>query len=349
MSVAEGYSKTSRVLRLIRPGALIGLLLTASAAASAEPGIQTPSIFDPRSTPASGIVDYSNLVLGICFAIFVIVMALIAITVVRFRRRPGDDDREPPQIYGSNQLELAWTVVPIIIVFVLSLVTVRTIFALQIDEKPPGWMPVTAVGHQWWWEFQYPERGFTTANELHVPVGRATFLTLQSADVIHSFWVPQLAGKTDVIPNRENHMWIEPQVPGLYVGQCAEFCGTQHANMLLRIYVHTPEDFERWARAEAREAAAVPAAAAGRDVFLTTACINCHTVRGTVANGRFGPDLTHLMSRQTLGAGVAPNDSDHLKQWLIDPDHLKPGALMPAMGLDTQAIDQLVAYLETLE
>ncbi len=323
--------------------------LWAQAAAAEDPAIRTPSIFDPSSTPALGILDYSHLVLGICFAIFVIVMVLIAATVVRFRRRPGDDDREPPQIYGSNQLELAWTVVPIMIVFVLSLVTVRTILALQIHERPQGWMPVTVVGHQWWWEFQYPEHGFTTANELHVPVDRATFLTLESADVIHSFWVPQLSGKTDVIPNRENHMWIEPQVPGLYVGQCAEFCGTQHAYMLLRIYVHTAEDFARWAKAEAKDAAVTPGVAAGRDVFLTTACINCHTVRGTVANGRFGPDLTHLMSRQTLGAGVAPNNADHLKEWVMNPDHLKPGVLMPAMGLDARPIDQLVAYLLTLE
>jgi cytochrome c oxidase subunit 2 len=327
----------------------LALLLGAAASASAEPTVTTPSVFDPRSTPAWAILDYSHLVLGICLAIFVVVTILIAVTVIRFRQRPGDDGREPPQVYGSNQLELAWTVVPVIIVFVLSLVTVRTILALQIVERPSGWLPITAVGHQWWWEFEYPEQGFTTANELHVPTGRATFLALRSADVIHSFWVPQLAGKTDVIPNRENHMWIEPEEPGLYVGQCAEYCGTQHANMLLRVYVHTPEDFERWARAEALDAAEDPSVAVGRHVFLSTACINCHTVRGTVANGRFGPDLTHLMSRETLGAGVAPNDPKHLEEWILDPAHLKPGALMPAMGLDEQAVDHVVAYLSSLE
>jgi len=340
---------------LTRTGLVSGFLFVAAAASAAEPAIQTPNIFDPSSTPAIGIAEFSHLVLGICAAIFVLVMGLIAVTVIRFRHRPGDDEREPPQVYGSNQLELAWTVVPIIIVFVLSLVTVRTILALQIDEQPPGWMPVTVVGHQWWWEFVYPEYGFTTANELHVPTGRAAFLSLRSADVVHSFWVPQLAGKTDLIPNRENHMWIEPQKPGLYVGQCAEYCGTQHANMLLRIYVHTPEEFERWAVAEARDAAdgpaaqEDPAAKAGREIFLTTSCINCHAVRGTVANGRFGPDLTHMMSRATLGAGVAPNDAAHLKEWLLDPAHLKPGVLMPAMKLEEKAIDQVVAYLMTLE
>jgi cytochrome c oxidase subunit 2 len=344
--------KRSALMRAVTSrgvGPTIVLLLSGAAAAFAEPQVTTPSVFAPRSTPASGIFDYSHLVLGVCLAIFVLVTALIAVTAIRFRRRASDDDREPPQLYGSNQLELAWTVVPVIIVFVLSLVTVRTILALQIDERPSGWLPVTAVGHQWWWEFEYPEQGFTTANELHVATGRATFLTLRSADVIHSFWVPQLAGKTDVIPSRENHMWIEPTEPGLYVGQCAEYCGTQHAHMLLRVHVHTPEDFERWARAEARAASEDPAVAVGRDLFLSTACINCHTVRGTVANGRFGPDLTHLMSRETLGAGVAPNDPKHLAQWIVDPAHLKPGVLMPAMGLDEQAVDHVVAYLSSLE
>jgi cytochrome c oxidase subunit 2 len=325
------------------------LTLLPLAVSVAEPEVRTPSIFDPSSTPAHGVLELSYLVIGVCFAIFVLVTVLLTVVTIRFRRRKDDDDREPPQIYGSNQLELAWTVVPVIIVFILFFVTVRTILAIQVDTRPSGWMPVSVVGHQWWWEFEYPEQGFTTANELHVPVGRATFLSLRSADVIHSFWVPQLAGKTDVIPNRENGMWIQPEEPGLYVGQCAEYCGTQHANMLLRIYAHAPEDFERWARAEARNAAVVPAAAAGREVFLSTACINCHTVRGTVANGRFGPDLTHLMSRKTLGAGVAPNDAEHLRAWLESPDHLKPGALMPAMGLEAPALDALVTYLRTLE
>ena len=309
----------------------------------------TPSLFSPSSTPAHGIAEYSHLVLGICLLIFTVVMGLIAVVTVRYRVRPGDDGREPPQIYGSNQLELAWTVIPGIIVFILALVTVRTILALQVEERPEGWMPVTAVGHQWWWEFHYPEHGFTTANELHLPAGRATFLTLQSADVIHSFWVPQLAGKTDVIPNHENQMWVEPERPGLFVGQCAEFCGMQHANMLLRVVVHEEQDFQRWARAQAQDAAALPAVAEGREVFLRTACINCHTVRGTAANGRFGPDLTHLMSRETLGSGMIPNDARNLRAWVEDPEHYKPGARMPAMGLNDRKLDALVQYLASLE
>jgi cytochrome c oxidase subunit 2 len=323
--------------------------LIAPPASASDSIITTPAIFDPSSTPAHGIVDYSFLVLGVCAVIFVLVTVLLAYTAIRYRRRADDDDREPPQVYGSNQLELAWTVIPVIIVFVLSLVTVRTIYALQIDERPAGWMPVTVVGHQWWWAFEYSEFGFTTANELHVPVDRATFLNLQSADVVHAFWVPQLSGKTDVIPNRENHMWIEPQRTGLFVGQCAEYCGTQHANMLLRVYVQTPEEFARWAAAEARDAVEAPGVEEGRGLFLSTACINCHTVRGTVANGRFGPDLTHLMSRATLGSGVVGNDAANLKAWVANPDHFKSGVLMPAMGLDDRDLVAVVAYLMTLE
>jgi len=323
-------------------------------AAAAEP-VQTPSIFAPSSSPAHQIQEFYSLVLGLCAAIFVIVAGLIVVAIVRFRERPGDDDREPPQVYGSNQLELAWTVVPIIIVFVLSLVTVRTIAAVQIDKRPEGWMEVVITGHQWWWELEYPGQGVVSANELHLPVSsaddpRPVFLTLRSGDVIHSFWIPQLAGKMDVIPNRENHLWLAPEKTGLFVGQCAEYCGTQHAHMLLRVYVHTRQDFERWVRDQREPASApTPDVLSGSEIFQRTACINCHTARGTVASGRFGPDLTHLMSRDTLGAGAAPNDPENLRAWVLDPDHLKPGVNMPAMGVEGPELDALVAYLLTLE
>ncbi|MFP8881523.1 MAG: cytochrome c oxidase subunit II, partial [Myxococcota bacterium] len=202
-----------------RSGGLMGVAiacavaaLAMSAGAAVEPevqnAIQTPSIFDTSSTPADGIAEYSLLVLGICAAIFAVVAGLLVVTVVRFRARPDDDGREPPQVYGSIQIELAWTVVPMLIVVILGLVTARNILALQIDDRPEGWLPVTVIGHQWWWEFHYPERGVITANELHLPVGRAAFFDLESQDVIHSFWVPQLSGKTDLIPNRTNHLWM---------------------------------------------------------------------------------------------------------------------------------------------
>ncbi len=315
--------------------------------------IQTPSIFAPASTPAFAIRELSFLVLAIVTLIFVVVAGLTVYAIIRFRRRPGDDGREPPQVYGSTQIELAWTLVPFLIVVVLFLTTTRYIFAIETRAPAVNALEITVVGNQWWWEIRYPGLGIVTANELHVPVSdpaepRPTFITLQSADVIHSFWIPQLAGKTDVIPGKTNRMWIDPRTPGTYVGQCAEFCGVQHAGMLLSVTVHPKEEFARWVAAQQAAAVDVPGVRAGRDVFTSVACINCHTVRGTPANGVFGPDLTHLMSRATLGAGVAPNTPQNLRAWVNDPASLKPGALMPAMKVSGDELDRLVAYLVTL-
>jgi cytochrome c oxidase subunit 2 len=197
-------------------------------------------------------------------------------------------------VYGSTQIELAWTVVPFLIVIVLFLTTARYIFAIERHPAPPDALEITVVGNQWWWEIRYPGLGIVTANELHVPVSDAarptpTFITLESADAIHSFWIPQLAGKMDVIPGRRNRTWVEPRTPGTYVGQCAEFCGVQHAGMLLTVTVHAQDDFARWVAAQQAVAADLPAVRAGRDVFTSVACINCHTVRGTPANGRGQP------------------------------------------------------------
>jgi cytochrome c oxidase subunit 2 len=306
------------------------------------------SIFAPAGAPADAILTLAMLVLAITAGIFLVVGALLVYCIVRYRRRPGDDDREPPQVYGSNPVELAWTVIPILIVLVLITTSTRTTYEIQAAVPPPGALHVRVVGHQWWWEFQYPELGVTTANELHLPARVATYLTLESADVAHSFWLPRLAGKTDVIPNRRNVKWLTPWEPGTYVGQCAEFCGTQHAHMLLRVDVHPPDEFEKWVAAQRLPAVQNPAVAAGRRIFEATACVNCHTVRGTDADGHFGPDLTHLMSRATIGAGVAPNGPATLRAWVTDPAHLKPGVLMPAMQLPEPEIDQVVAYLVTL-
>ena len=312
------------------------------------------NIFRPLSTPAQAIREVSFLVLAICAGIFLVVGGLLAYTVVRFRQRPTDDGQEPPQIYGSNQLEFAWTVIPIVTVFVLFLATARTIYDVQGAAQPADALNVTVVGHQWWWEIRYPNLGIVTANELHVPVSessqrRPTFLKLESVDVAHSFWVPQLAGKTDVIPNRENRMWIEPTRPGTYVGNCAEYCGLQHAHMLLRVIVHTGEEFTKWVAEQKQTPADDPQVRAGRDLFFSTSCISCHTVRGTQAAGTFGPDLTHLMSRETLGAGTVPNTAEKLRAWVRDPQTIKEGCNMPDMQLTDTQLNQIVAYLLTLK
>ena len=334
------------------PLALATGMLTCTVYAGAPD--QVTNIFKPLSTPAESVYQAALLTLAVCAVIFLIVGGLLTYTTIRFRRRAADDGLEPPQIYGSNQIELAWTVLPVLIVFVLILVTARTIADVQNQPAPPDSLKVTVVGHQWWWEIRYPELGIVTANEVHVPVSYAakrklTFLRLESADVAHSFWVPQLAGKTDLIPNRVNMMWIEPKQAGTYLGNCAEYCGTQHARMLLRVIAHEPDDFARWAAAQQQNGVEDAQVKAGRQVFFSTSCVNCHAVSGTAAKGRFGPDLTHLMSRDTLGSGAAPNTPEKLRAWVRDPQTIKDGALMPNMQLSDKELDQLVAYLLTLK
>src|SRR5262245_24474388 len=320
---------------------------------AATPSFSPTNIFAPASTPARSIHELSLFVLSVTAAVFVVVFSLLAYSVVKFRRRREDDGREPPQVYGSNQVELAWTVIPVLIVLTLFLATARVIADIQNAAKPEGAIEVIAVGHQFWWEYRFPDLNVVTANELHVPVSdpshpTPTFMTLLSADTNHSFWVPRLAGKTDLIPNRANNMWIEPTETGLYVGQCAQYCGTQHAKMLLRVYVETREEFDRWIQEQSRPAQATDAASAGKKIFETTACMNCHNVAGTAANGRFGPDLTHLMSRETLAAGIVPNTPENLRRWIQNPDALKPGSRMPAMGLSDQQLDAVTAYMQSL-
>ena len=312
------------------------------------------NIFRPLAQPAQEIKETSFLVLVVCAVIFIVVGGLLVYSIVRFRHRAGDEASEPPQVYGSNQIELAWTVMPILIVFVLILVTSRTIADIQNRKPPPGAVQATVVGHQWWWEIRYPELGIVTANELHVPAStvdsrQPTFLKLLSADVAHSFWVPQLAGKTDLIPNRENRMWIEPTKPGTYLGNCAEYCGTQHARMLIRVIVQKPDEFDRWVKEQQQATSITTSAAEGRRAFFANSCVNCHTIRGTSAQGKFGPDLTHFMSRETLAAGAAPNTPENLRLWVRDPQRIKLGCLMPNMQMTDTEVDQIVAYLQTLK
>jgi cytochrome c oxidase subunit 2 len=311
------------------------------------------NIFAPESTPGDAIIDLSILVLSVTAAIFVVVAGLLTYAIVKYRVTPANADREPAQVYGSTQIELAWTIVPVLIVVVLFAATARVTHAIQDAPQPPGAVDVTVIGHQFWWEYRYPGFGVVTANELHIPVSdpsrpRPTVLTLVSADTDHSFWIPQLAGKTDLIPNRVNHMWMDPRRPGLFLGQCAQYCGLQHAKMLQRVSVDTPGEFDAWIRAQQQPALEDRSAIAGRRVFERTACINCHTVRGTVANGRFGPDLTHLMSRATIASGIVENTPANLRAWVADPDAIKPGSLMPAMKLADAELDALVLYMQSL-
>jgi cytochrome c oxidase subunit 2 len=344
--------QTRRVHRLIRRSIGAAWLLLTSTVLTAQG--TTPSTLAPASTPAHQIVDLSIFVIAITGGIFVVVGGLLAVALYRFRSRKTDTVGEPAQICGSTQIELAWTVIPILIVVILFLTTARIIFSIQDAPKPKSALDVTVIGHQFWWEFRYPKYSVVTANELYIPVSsnvspEATFLKLTSADVNHSFWIPQLAGKTDLIANHVNTMWMDPRTPGLYLGQCAQFCGSQHAMMLLRVYVNTPEQFNVWIRNQQQSAHQDLAVEAGRKVFERQACMNCHTVSGTAATGRFGPDLTHLISRATLASGATDNTPVNLRQWIKPPDTFKHGALMPAMQLNDEQLDQVTAYLETLK
>jgi cytochrome c oxidase subunit II len=317
------------------------------------PALSPTNIFAPVSTPANSIFGLSLFVMAVTAVIFTVVFSLLVFSVVTFRKRRNDDGREPPQIYGSNQVELAWTVIPTLIVVTLFMATARVIASIQKPARPASAVEVIAVGHQFWWEFRYPKLNVVTANELHVPLSdpehpTPTFLTLTSADTDHSFWVPRLAGKTDLIPNRVNSMWIDPHETGLYLGQCAQYCGTQHAKMLLRVYVQPADEFARWVQQQSQPARTDDAVYAGRRIFETTACVNCHTVTGTTAHGRFGPDLTHLMSRETIASGAVANTPENLQRWIENPDVMKPGSKMPAMGLGDQEVSAVTAYLETL-
>jgi cytochrome c oxidase subunit 2 len=366
------------------------------------------SIFSPASPPAASIRSLFFLVLAVTGVIFILVEGVLLYSIFHFRRRTPET-AEPPQVYGSMPIEIAWTATPALIVFLLALILTRTEY--EVRATPPKPRPgdntlfVRVIGHQWWWEYVYEkydgqDLGFITANELHMPasdedVPRPIYLTLQSADVCHSFWVPRLAGKTDLIPGRTNQMWFRTSQPGLYLGQCAEYCGTQHAHMLLRVYADPREEFARWLEHQSKDAPALPETAvhpdtlvsisalalsytalgrpdalplrertlalmkaklevrAGMEVFLSQSCINCHRIRGTSARGTYAPDLTHLMSRQTLASGMLPNTpenvaKENLDKWLDDPQKVKPGCLMPAFGLNSRDRDLLLRYLLTL-
>ena len=347
-----------RSLSSIRSRLMFFFLVCATVMPAVAEGAQaTPSIFAPESTPAHEIYGLSLFVLLITGAIFAVVGGLLIYVIFRFREREHDAEHEPAQIYGSVQVELAWTVIPVLIVVVLFLTTARIIFAIQDAPKPKSALDVTVIGHQFWWEFRYPKLNIVTANELHVPVStpqrpEPTYLRLLSADVDHSFWVPQLAGKTDLIPNHPNEMWIDPQKTGLYLGQCAQFCGVEHAKMLIRVYVDSPSQFAEWVKNQqqpaVQESAPNGAVAEGQHIFDTEACMSCHTIFGTTAKGTFGPDLTHLMSRATIASGAVDNTPENLREWIKDPNTFKPGALMPAMQLSDQQINDVVAYLTTL-
>ena len=280
--------------------------------------------------------------------IFLVVQLLLLVAIVRFRER--DPAAAPPrQIRGSAVLEITWTLTPAVILIFIAFPTVGAIFRTQA-APPKDALRVKVIGHQWWWEFQYPDLGVVTATDLHLPAGRPVSLEISSTDVIHSFWVPPLGGKRDAIPGSTTRIVLTPDAPGEYHGQCAEFCGASHANMRHHAIVEPPDTFAAWA-AKQKEPAATPPdgspAAAGLRVYVTGTCVGCHTVRG-VSGGGIGPDLTHVGSRKTIAGGLLLNTPENLARWVRHAPSIKPGSIMPDQKLSDAEVTALVAYLQDL-
>lgn len=282
--------------------------------------------------------------------VFIIVVTAFVLALFVFSTRVGE---AAPATTASSDLglEIAWTLGPVLILLMITIPTIRTIFRSQPAVAPTGALEIKVVAHQWWWEFDYPD-GAKASNELHIPVNRPIRLSLESADVIHSFWVPQLGGKRDVVPGQINELTFIANVVGMYPGQCAEFCGLSHANMRFRTFVDSPDDFAKWDRDQLAGPVATPAsdqlASDGAKVFADSPCTTCHMIQG-ISKGYIGPDLTHFGSRTTLAAGVLKNTPENVAKWIEDPQEIKPGANMPPLLLPGPKLDALVAYLESLK
>lgn len=312
------------------------------------------SALEPHGQQAAAIGSLWWLLLVVCTAVWVAVMVALALALFRRRRTEQTDPRdgEPRKVRVVGAAVVATGA--ILITFVAySVVVARTTTRQPADSERP--VRIVVTGHQWWWEVEYEDeiasRRFKTANELRVPVGRPVMLELLSHDVIHSFWVPNLAGKTDVVPGRRNRLWFQATAAGVYRGQCAEFCGLQHAKMAFVVEAVPDGDFEAWADANRAPAvvAATDEARHGAQVFARSSCVMCHTVRGSGAWGQVAPDLTHVASRRTLAAGTLPNTRGDLAGWILDPDHVKPGTQMPPTHLAPADLQALLTYLRTLE
>jgi len=306
------------------------------------------SAMHPRSDYAIWLQDLLEGLVFWVVLIFVLVEGALIVAVIRFRARPGMPDPKP--VHGHTGLEIAWTIAPALILAAVAVPTVATVFKTQ-SKAPAGALQVEVIGHQWWWEFRYPEYQITTANELHVPVGRTVSVSLATADVIHSFWFPAMGGKRDVVPARTNHMWFTPNSTGEFPGQCAELCGISHANMRMKLFVRTPEEFDAWVvaqRAGPAEPDTLSTEARGKQVFMTAGCVACHTING-VSNGVLGPNLTHVGGRSTIAAALFDNTPHELGKWIADPPARKPGTSMLKLPMSPDQLADLVAYLTSLK
>jgi cytochrome c oxidase subunit II len=310
--------------------------------------MQTSNALSPQSPQARAIYDLGIVSTIVFVLIFVVVTGAIVYAIFRFRRREGEPD--PKQFAGSQRVEIIWTVIPFLIVVFLFVLTLR---GMNRADPPPAPSPdLVVTGHQFWWQADYPASGAVTANEIHIPTGKPLSVRLDSKDVLHEFWVPELARKMTTVPGQANHIWLQADKPGTYIGQCSEFCGIQHAWMRILVVADEPSKFDEWQRAQLQPSQTPKSdgAVKGLALFQTSTCISCHAIRGvTGADARVAPDLTHVASRKQLGAGILENTPANMRLWLKSPQHIKPGALMPDFTFTDQQVDQLAEYLSSLQ
>ncbi len=353
--------------KLLKAGLLAAAMLSLAACASAV-GLDGPaSTLNSAGDQARRIEELMAPIFWMGLVVFIIVEGFLVYTVIRFRKRANSGI--PAQVHGNTRIEIAWTIAPALIAVVVSVLTFRVQAANAV--LPADSLYITAVGHQWWFEFQYPEQGadgqpLLTASDMYIPVGKSVIITLKGADVVHNFWVPKLAGKTYMIPGKVNYMSFTAEQPGVYLAACSEFCGEAHALMRFRVIALPADEFAKWLS----QAKVPPVAAAGAGVLNgdptrgqalfadpKKQCASCHAVDGTAAKGIVGPNLTYFGSRLTLAGGILPNTPENLSRWLHNPGAMKPGNLMGKVitptwvqgNLTEQDIADIVAYLESMK
>lgn len=340
---------TLRLLVVLLTTVLFGGALASSLSAPGMPTPPTPSILDTASPNALEISRLFWLVMGFSIFVMAIVVAFMVAGIIG-GIRDRNHDEEPPQTHGNLKLEVAWTVIPLIILAILLVPTLSAIYQLDGFAAPDDAIEINVVGRQFWWEMAYKDTGVVTANEVVAPVGTAVKLNLASGDTMHSFWIPQVAGKTDLVPGNQRTLWFTPDREGVFYGHCAEICGDSHANMRLRLVALSPENYQKW-QAAAQKAAAPPqaeAAVAGAQLFISKGCVNCHAVNGVNTYNRTGPNLSFIGSRTSIAAGILANTPENMIRWLRYTDTVKPGVAMPNLGLSQEEAEQLTAYLESL-
>lgn len=362
LSGSPGGALPGASARLWRGAALATVPLLVGACGPDHLRRYPQTVFHPTTEYARTADSLFMLTLWLGAIVGVAVLGVMVWFLYRFRYRPGAP--EPQQTHGNTRLEVAWTLIPAVILAVIAVPTVKAIFSTQPDPStlPKDALTIEVVGKQWWWEFRYPQpNGDTvvTANEIHVPVGRVVHLILHTDNVLHSFWVPQMGGKRDLITNRTNHLVFKPEETGVYFGQCAEFCGSSHSLMRMRMVAHTQAGFDQWLANEARPAVepapSDSAVALGKQLVTQGVCAGCHTIKGTTMAAHVGPALTHFGRRRTLAAGILDNNAENLRRWISNAPEVKPGSKMPALGtaaggsLTDQQITYIIAYLQSLQ